>query len=138
MVPMNFQQCWKAKLERAHFFKVQFDRITVCGCSLLLLQQRICSTFSLYDSFGCWLLGQKTVDFLDRSENLIRQVFESPISVCSEQLLSQSVSAFRISVCILIQKSLLALSKSRCLFRTNIGWQLFQFFKKPLNKEEIG
>ena len=30
MVPMNFQQFWKAKLERLHFFKVQSSKITVC------------------------------------------------------------------------------------------------------------
>jgi hypothetical protein len=29
--PMNPYTDWKAKLERAHFFKVQSDRITVCG-----------------------------------------------------------------------------------------------------------
>ena len=29
-VPMNPQKDWKAKLERAHFFKVRSDRITVC------------------------------------------------------------------------------------------------------------
>ena len=29
MVPMNFKQCWMAKLERPHFFKVQSDKITV-------------------------------------------------------------------------------------------------------------
>ena len=27
---MNSQQCWKAKLERPHFFKVQSGKITVC------------------------------------------------------------------------------------------------------------
>ena len=30
MVPMNFYQCWKAKLERPHFFKIQSGKITVC------------------------------------------------------------------------------------------------------------
>ena len=30
MVPMNFQQCWKAKLKKPHFFKVQSGKITVC------------------------------------------------------------------------------------------------------------
>ena len=35
MVPMNFQQCWKAKLERAHFFRVRSDRITVCSTYML-------------------------------------------------------------------------------------------------------
>ena len=29
MVPMNFYQCWKAKLERPHYFKVQSGKITV-------------------------------------------------------------------------------------------------------------
>ena len=29
MVSMNFKQCWKAKLERPHFFKVQSGKITV-------------------------------------------------------------------------------------------------------------
>ena len=29
MVPMNFLQCWKAKLERPHFFKVRSGKITV-------------------------------------------------------------------------------------------------------------
>ena len=29
-VPMNPSTDWKAKLERAHFLKVQSDRITVC------------------------------------------------------------------------------------------------------------
>ena len=33
-VPMNPQKDWKAKLKRAHFFKVRSDRITVCINSL--------------------------------------------------------------------------------------------------------
>ena len=32
-VPMNSQQCWKTKLERAHSFRVQSGKITVCTCS---------------------------------------------------------------------------------------------------------
>jgi len=30
-VPMNSQQCWKAKLERAHSFRAQSGKITVCA-----------------------------------------------------------------------------------------------------------
>ena len=30
LVPMNFQQYWKAKLERALSFRFQFGKITVC------------------------------------------------------------------------------------------------------------
>ena len=37
-VPMNPQKDWKAKLERAHFFKVRSDRITVCP----LKQNKMC------------------------------------------------------------------------------------------------
>ena len=33
MVPMNFEQCRKAKLERPHFFKVQSGKITVCAAA---------------------------------------------------------------------------------------------------------
>ena len=33
LVPMNFQQCWKSKLERPHFIKVQSGKITVCAQS---------------------------------------------------------------------------------------------------------
>ena len=29
-VSMNLYKDWKAKLERAHFFKIRSDRITVC------------------------------------------------------------------------------------------------------------
>ena len=29
-VPMNSQQCWKAQLERALFYRVQSDKSTVC------------------------------------------------------------------------------------------------------------
>ena len=47
MVPMNFYQCWKAKLERPHFLKVQSGKITVwyAYCVLVYYDQ---STFSFY------------------------------------------------------------------------------------------
>ena len=35
MVPMNFYQCWKAKLEKPHFFKVQSGKITVCYTNIV-------------------------------------------------------------------------------------------------------
>ena len=40
MVPMNFYQCWKAKLEKPHFFKVQSGKITLCNRYIFYLKYR--------------------------------------------------------------------------------------------------
>ena len=47
MVPMNFQQCWKAKLERPHFLKVRSDKKTVCE----IIFGRDITTASLHSYF---------------------------------------------------------------------------------------
>ena len=46
-LPVSSYQCWKAKLERTHFFKVQSGKITVCIVHYQVGEEIECTTFQI-------------------------------------------------------------------------------------------
>ena len=46
-LPVSSYQCWKAKLEQTHFFKVQSGKITVCIVHYQVGEEIECTTFQI-------------------------------------------------------------------------------------------